>query len=51
MGILTGKRIIFPLFKGEPKGILLRGLPTEYYRSIFTLQGKLNYSTSTVGGF
>jgi hypothetical protein len=51
MGSLTGKQLSSPFSKGGPRGILLRGRLPEDHRRIFTLQAKLNYTTSTAGGF
>jgi hypothetical protein len=67
MEYLAGKEITFPLCQkgklpgvisdsspfstGGPRGILLRARIPEDHRSILTLQAKLNYTTSTAGGF
>jgi hypothetical protein len=64
MGFLTGKRLSSPFSKGGPRparhrsrsgeaggGILLRGRLSQGHRSILSVQGKLNYTTCTAGGF
>ena len=51
MEFFTGKRLSSPFSKGEPRGILLRGRFPEDHRSVLSVQAKLNYTTSTSGGF
>ena len=40
-----------PFAKGGPRGIFLSIRLPENHHSIFTLQAKLNYTTSIAGGF
>ena len=40
-----------PFVKGGSRGILLRPRLPENHLRILTLQAKLNYTTSTAGGF